>query len=344
MHYYSMGRWLLFFFFYCVVGWVWESCYVSALKHRWVNRGFLKGPWLPIYGSGALLILFTTLPVQDNLWLVFLFGMIFPTVLEYVTGYVMEKIFRVRYWDYSNQKLQIHGYICLSSTLTWGVFSVLLVRLGHPLVEKIVLRIPDRAVDPVSLVLTVLFSVDVFSSVQDALDFRTLLSQLTQEHEELQKLARRAEIISVFAEDDLKKFRERTELEKRIFQTKLLENVMEHQSSSEYKKMKRKEKMELTLRRLNEMKMDVLDAIADAVDARKEKQAENSALSAERMKERERDRMEILEKVRDYRSDLRHSRSKQYKKAFRIIRANPSATGKDYKKTLDALRKIEKDK
>lgn len=72
MYVYSPGQWALLFFFYCLCGWVWESCYVSAKQHHWVNRGFLHGPLLPIYGSGAIIILFVTLPVADNLWLVYI--------------------------------------------------------------------------------------------------------------------------------------------------------------------------------------------------------------------------------------------------------------------------------
>lgn len=90
MYVYSLGQWLLFFFLYCFLGWVWESCYVSAKRRQWVNRGFLHGPMLPIYGTGAVIILLATIPVRDSLWLVFLLGMLAATALEYVTGAAME--------------------------------------------------------------------------------------------------------------------------------------------------------------------------------------------------------------------------------------------------------------
>ena len=76
MYVYTPGQWALLFFFYCFCGWVWESCYVSAKQRHWVNRGFLRGPLLPIYGSGAIIILFATLPVADNFWLVYFLGML----------------------------------------------------------------------------------------------------------------------------------------------------------------------------------------------------------------------------------------------------------------------------
>lgn len=130
MHAYYLSQWVLFFFIYSFIGWVWESCYVSVRKRRWVNRGFMHGPMLPLYGSGALAVLVSTIGVRENMVLIFLLGMMAATVLEYFTGAAMERLFHVRYWDYSNQKLNLHGYICVSSSLCWGCFSVLLVRGG----------------------------------------------------------------------------------------------------------------------------------------------------------------------------------------------------------------------
>ena len=153
MHAYYLTQWILFFFIYSFIGWVWESCYVSVRKRRWVNRGFLHGPMLPIYGSGALVILISTIGVRENPWLIFLFGMLAATVLEYITGAVMEKMFHVRYWDYSRQKLNLNGYICVSSSLCWGVFSVLLVSAVHVPVERAVLDIPLFITDGAALVL-----------------------------------------------------------------------------------------------------------------------------------------------------------------------------------------------
>lgn len=103
MEAYTPLQWLLIFFVYSVLGWVWESCYVSVKSKRWVNRGFLHGPWLPIYGSGAVVVLLVTLPARGRPALIFLLGMIGATVLEYVTGESMEKFFHMRYWDYSDK-------------------------------------------------------------------------------------------------------------------------------------------------------------------------------------------------------------------------------------------------
>ena len=213
MHIYSTGQWVLLFFFYCFCGWVWESCYVSLCQRRWVNRGFLHGPLLPIYGFGAILILFVTLPVENDLRLVWLLGMLAATALEYVVGAAMERLFQVRYWDYSKHRFNLHGYICLSSSIAWGFFSILLVRFVHPPVGRLLADVPSWVVDPLALALTAAFTVDVVRSVQAALDLREMLVKLTEENEDLRRLARRAEIIAAFAEDDLRRFRERTEVD-----------------------------------------------------------------------------------------------------------------------------------
>ena len=183
--FYAQSQWLLFFFIYCFLGWVWESCYVSVRKREWINRGFLHGPILPIYGFGAIIILWLTLPVQYSLILIFLFGMIGATLLEYATGFVMERLFHVRYWDYSNCRFNVNGYICLFATLGWGVFSILLVKVLHPPIERIVLHIPIYLSDPISLVCVIIFIVDTTKSVQSALDLKDLLSKLTESNHAL---------------------------------------------------------------------------------------------------------------------------------------------------------------
>ena len=119
---YTAYEWLAFFFVYAFLGWVWESCYVSVKQGKWVNRGFLRGPMLPIYGSGAVMMLVVSMPFSGNYVLTWIAGVIGATVLEYITGWAMEKMFKVKYWDYSNQPFNLNGYICLSSSITWGFF------------------------------------------------------------------------------------------------------------------------------------------------------------------------------------------------------------------------------
>ena len=151
---------LLYFFFYSFVGWIWESSYVSILTKRLTNRGFLTGPMLPIYGIGAVVMLCATYPVQSSDVGIFLLGLIAATMLEYVTGVVMEALFQVRYWDYSDKKFNIQGHICLSSSLAWGVFTLLLIRVVHPRISALLEKIPQNVCFSALAVITIVFAID----------------------------------------------------------------------------------------------------------------------------------------------------------------------------------------
>ena len=122
MNVYTLSQWLLFFFLYSFFGWIWESCYVSLREHRWVNRGFMHGPMLPLYGSGAVSVLIITLPVRDNLPLVFIMGMIGATLLEFFTGMVMESLFHVRYVGLQPSEIQCKGIYSVRLLLCAGAF------------------------------------------------------------------------------------------------------------------------------------------------------------------------------------------------------------------------------
>ena len=341
MHVYSAGQWVLLFFFYCFCGWVWESCYVSLCQRHWVNRGFLRGPLLPIYGSGAIIILFATLPVAGNLWLVWLFGMLAATALEYVTGAAMEALFKVRYWDYSKQKFNLNGHICLSSSIAWGFFSILLVRFIHPPIGRLLADVPAWLVDPLALVLTAVFTVDVVQSVQAALDLKEVLSKLTEENEELRRLAKRAEVAAAFAEDDLRRFREKTELEKRLLQSRVETGLEEQRQAREERREQRQERLEDSLRRRAEVKLDILGTISDALLTCRDHLADIPDLTEAALEERRADLDEAIEKVREREAAIRVRTARTYQRSLRILRANPSAKArKELSEALEALRKL----
>ena len=341
MHVYSAGQWVLLFFFYCFCGWGWESCYVSACQRHWVNRGFLHGPLLPIYGSGAIIILFATLPVAGNLWLVWLLGMLAATALEYVTGAAMEALFKVRYWDYSKQKFNLNGHICLSSSIAWGFFSILLVKFIHPPIGRLLADVPSWLVDPLALVLTAVFTVDVVQSVQAALDLREMLSRLTEENEELRRLAKRAEVAAAFAEDDLRRFREKTELEKRLLQSRVEAELEEQRQAREERREQRQERLEDSLRRRAEIKLDILDTISDALETCRDHLSDIPDMTADALAERRADLNETIEKIRDRKAAIRARTARTYQRSLRILRANPTARARqELSEALESLRKL----
>ena len=191
MDVYTISQWVLFFYIYCFLGWVWESTYVSVKSKKLVNRGFLKGPLLPIYGSGAVCVLVATIPVRDNIALTFVVGMVAATALEYVAGAVMERLFRVRYWDYSGKPFNVNGYICLGSTVCWGVMTVLMVNVLHRYVADLVLAAGETWDTAAALVLTPFVTADFMNSFHAAIHLRDILVRNEKLNEELQKLALR---------------------------------------------------------------------------------------------------------------------------------------------------------
>ncbi|MCD8347722.1 MAG: hypothetical protein LUD16_07160 [Lachnospiraceae bacterium] len=191
MKIYSFSQWVFFFYIYCFLGWLWESAYVSIKEKHLVNRGFLKGPLLPIYGSGALCVLIVTLPFRDSIPLMCLSGMAAATVLEYATGAAMEKLFHVRYWDYSDKFMNLNGHICLASALCWGVMTVLVVEVLQVYVEKLVLYFDEGVVEAVVLIITPFVTADAVTSFRAAIRLRDLLIQWERVSEEMRKLAER---------------------------------------------------------------------------------------------------------------------------------------------------------
>lgn len=209
MQMYTPAQWVLFFYIYCLIGWIWESTYVSVCTRKLVNRGFLKGPFLPIYGSGAICILIVTIPFRGSVWQMALVGMAAATLLEYVTGAVMERLFRVRYWDYTGKFLNVNGYICLSSTLCWGVMTVLLVKVFHIHIEKLVLSVDENYISGLVLLITPCITADFVTSFHAAIHLRELLIQNERVRAELLRLAQKKQELENAVQEAGEKMREK---------------------------------------------------------------------------------------------------------------------------------------
>lgn len=176
MYHYSLLQWMLFFYIYCFFGWIIESTYVSVCTGNRVNRGFMRGPVIPIYGTGAVIVLFAVIPFRTSPILVFIVGTVAASILEFVTGFVMERIYKVRYWDYSDKPFNLCGYICLFNSLCWGVLSILLIYLVHSWVEKGVLFLNDMVLLSIDSGISSLFIVDLFNSSTTAVELKRMLA------------------------------------------------------------------------------------------------------------------------------------------------------------------------
>lgn len=173
---------------YCFFGWIFESVYCSIKSRQLINRGFCRGPWIPIYGFGALSILLITEPFTSNLLLVWITGLIGATLLELITGYLMFKIFKVRWWDYSNDPFNLGGYICLGSSIAWGFLSVILTEVLHPFVLELISSWSRTFTIGITSVFYVLFTVDSMISFAAAWDIRSKILALSHLRAEMAEL------------------------------------------------------------------------------------------------------------------------------------------------------------
>lgn len=212
MFQYKAFQWLFIFYIYCFLGWCFESAFVSIKSKEWINRGFMRGPFLPLYGSGATMMLVVSMPFQDNIVLTYIAGCIGATVLEYITGVTMEALFKVRYWDYSNRPFNFQGQICLRSTLTWGFFTVLMTRALHWPIDWFVKSVPGRPLYYVTLFITVYIVIDFTLSFKAALDIRDILVKIQRVKEEMVRMQRRLDVIVAFNNEEKDQKKQEREL------------------------------------------------------------------------------------------------------------------------------------
>lgn len=214
MYPYTMTQWLFLFYLYCFLGWCVESTYVS-LKEKpphWINRGFIRGPFLPLYGSGAIMMLVVSAPFRYNIVLTYVAGCIGATILEYVTGVTMEALFKVRYWDYSDQPLNFQGHICLGTTLAWGFLTILMTRVIHKPIEGMLYMIPDGLLAVFVFLLTVGIAGDFTLSFRAALDIRDILLAMEKAKEEMTHMQKRLDVIAALTEEEIGQYRNAAEM------------------------------------------------------------------------------------------------------------------------------------
>ncbi len=154
----------LLFLMFSFLGWLIEEVYTYADEGKITNRGFLLGPICPIYGVGALLIVFLLEKYNNDILVLFVMSTILGALLEYITSYLMEKIFKVRWWDYSNNRYNINGRICLSASVIFGFLGVITVYLLKPGLSALLYLLPKMVIIILAIVLALVFITDIIIS------------------------------------------------------------------------------------------------------------------------------------------------------------------------------------
>ncbi|HPU62711.1 MAG TPA: cardiolipin synthase [Mobilitalea sp.] len=183
------------FFIYSFIGWIYESTYVSVKKKAFINRGFLNGPVIPIYGTGALLFYLALWQTKDNILHTFFMGALLATVLEYLTSLIMEALFHTKWWDYSRYRFNIKGRICLVASVLWGFFSILMLRVIHPKIDLIIYKIPRNMGEILGYIIAAIFLADFIVTVISTVKFDRLLDRVHKLRQELMDYIRTSRLL-----------------------------------------------------------------------------------------------------------------------------------------------------
>lgn len=159
------------FWIFSFLGWSLEVLYGRFTIKKFVNRGFLIGPLCPIYGCGCVLLFLLLRRYQDDPIMLFLAGMTICSILEYFASYIMEKIFKTRWWDYSQKKFNINGRICLEMAVPFGLLGMVVVYLLFPCAMNLLSKLPDIAIYIVASIIFLLFIIDLCISFNIVMKF-----------------------------------------------------------------------------------------------------------------------------------------------------------------------------
>lgn len=257
----------LLFFIYSFLGWCVEVAFVAVTVGKVENRGFLNGPVCPIYGCGMLGVLMALTPISDRWFLLFLGGMVICSAVELFGGWVLDKIFHMRWWDYTDKPFNVGGYICLGFSIMWGIAVVFAVRMVHPVIMAGLNKIPNLVGWIAIGVFVAIFIADMIVTLKNLIGIKRNLGQLDKLAEELHNIG--DQLKDVVGNSAISVAEKAGESMDRIDAKERLENVSEAtreriDSVSEATKEKIDNVSEMTKEKIN-AQMEELEARRDAL-------------------------------------------------------------------------------
>lgn len=219
---------LMYFFIYAFIGWVVEVSFHAVTVGKFINRGFLSGPYCPIYGFGAISVIYFLADIAEkNKFVIFLGSIVIATAIEFVAGFLLEKIFHERWWDYSDKKLNVGGYICMEFSVIWGLFCFLLYEAVHPLISDLVKLIPIAVLKNMDIGLAIIMAIDMIATVNTLIGLNKEFKAIDRVSKDIRKVSDKIGI-KVYdrtiqienKQEELKKKPEFIELENRIKELK----------------------------------------------------------------------------------------------------------------------------
>lgn len=161
---YQLSLLFMKFLLFCVLGYLAEMTMCAIVDRKITNRGFLCGPVIPIYGVGSIALIWLLTPFKDHPLLIFILGVVITTIIEYITSYLLEKIFHNKWWDYSNNKYNINGRICLLNSLLFGIGALVVIYFANPWISEFLLQIKDSFLITFSIIFFLIFIFDIVYS------------------------------------------------------------------------------------------------------------------------------------------------------------------------------------
>lgn len=172
------------FIIYSFIGWTMEMVVTAIETKKIVDRGFLIGPYCPIYGWGGVLMTIFLTRFQDNIILLFLMAIAVCGTLEYLTSYIMEKLFKARWWDYSNKKINLNGRICVDTLIPFGILGTFIICIANPFFIDIISYVPKSLLIIITLLLFIVFVIDTVVSIIITFNLRGTIKKIALDNTE----------------------------------------------------------------------------------------------------------------------------------------------------------------
>jgi uncharacterized membrane protein len=271
--------------------------YAAVKEGRFVNRGFLNGPICPIYGIGVGVVVQFLMPFREQYIILYIASTVLVTILEGITGFLLDKIFHHRWWDYSKMPLNIGGYVCLLFSLIWGVACVFVVKVVHPLVHKALALIPFYLGIVIIIILGIVMFADLYVTASTILKLNKRLDAMEKIAEELRELSdKMGEDIYENVMDGME-FREEG-------RQRLEEGKQHLEEMSEERKQRLEEMSEERKQRLEEMSEERRQRLEEMSEERRQR-LEEGKQHLEEMSEERKQRLEEMSEERRQRLEAR---------------------------------------
>lgn len=178
---------LIYFIIYSFLGWILESTVRTICERKIINTGFLIGPFCPIYGFGAIIMILFLNRFENNIILLFFISFIVLSIWEYIVGVLLEKLFKTKYWDYSKNRFNIKGRVCLTNSLAWGILGVLFIKYIHPFIQHLIGYVDYIYVAITASIIALILLIDAIISIVKVKNIQTTLQKIEEINEQIKQ-------------------------------------------------------------------------------------------------------------------------------------------------------------